>query len=184
MNLTGMIETILFVHADPIDLKTLMRNTKHKEKEVREALGQLTKDYAGRGIILIQNNDTWQFATHPAYAACIEDLMKHEYTQELSRSALETLSIIAYKGPLTRIEIEYIRGVHSSFTLRNLLMRGLIERIENPKDARSYVYRVTIDFLKHFGLTSMEALPQFKEFHSQVIEILEESNGETKSQSL
>ena len=71
--------------------------------------------------------------------------------------------IIAYKGPLARIEIDYIRGVNSAFVLRNLTMRGLVERIENPKDARSWLYRVSFEFLKYLGLRSIEELPHYME---------------------
>ena len=119
--------------------------------------------------------------TNPANAQYIEDLIKNEFSQELSRSSLETLAVIAYKGPINRFEVEYLRGVNSSFTIRNLLMRGLIERIENPKDARSYLYRITFDLLKHFGLTHMEQLPKFEEFMKQKIEITEEKTGISSS---
>ena len=174
MNLPSILETILFVRAEPTDIALLVKLTKHTKDEVGAALGELREVYAERGIVLLEKDNVWQFATHPANASYIEDLIKSEFTQELSRSGLETLAVIAYKGPISRIEIEYLRGVNSSFTVRNLLMRGLIERIENQKDARSYLYRVTFDFLKHFGLTSMEQLPRFEEFSKKKVEILEE----------
>ncbi len=174
MNLKSIIETILFVCAEPTDIKTLVKHTKHSEEEVRTALAQLAGEHNERGFVLLEKDGSWQFASNPANALYIDELVKSEFTQELSRSSLETLAIIAYKGPISRIEVEYLRGVNSSFTVRNLLMRGLIERIENPKDTRSYLYRATFDFLKHFGLTSMEQLPRFEEFKKQVIEIPEE----------
>ena len=87
---------------------------------------------------------------------------------------METLAIIAYKGPLTRAHIEYVRGVNSSFTLRNLVMRGLVERMENPKDARSYLYGTSFNFLKHLGVARPEDLPRFEEFKKEKIEVLEE----------
>ena len=174
MNLKSVIETILFVRAEPTDLKTLAKITKHTGKEVAAALAELAREYSERGFILIEKDGMWQLASNPANASFVEELIKSEFKQELSRSALETLAIVAYKGPISRIEIEYLRGVNSSFTMRNLLMRGLVERVENPKDARSYLYRVTFDFLKHFGLTNMEQLPRFEEFKKQVIEIPEE----------
>ena len=178
MNLKSIIETILFARAEPTDLKTLAKITKHTGKEVMAALGELAHDYRERGFVLLEKDGMWQLASNSAHAGFVEELVKSEFTQELSRSGLETLAIIAYKGPISRIEIEYLRGVNSSFTVRNLLMRGLVERIENPKDARSYVYRVTFYFLKHFGITSMEQLPRFEEFKKQKIEILEEKLSE------
>lgn len=177
MNLKSIIETILFARAEPTDIKTLVKLTKHSIHDVRSILKELMQDYAQRGVVLLQKDNSWQMSTNPANAQYIEDLIKNEFNQELSRSSLETLAIIAYKGPISRFDVEYLRGVHSSFTLRNLLMRGLVERIENPKDARSYLYRVSFDFLKHFGLTSLEQLPGFKEFAQQKIEIMEEKPG-------
>ena len=100
--------------------------------------------------------------------------MKSEFNEELSRAAVETAAIIAYQGPLTRVDIEYVRGVNSSFILRSLMMRGLIERVENPKDARSYLYRISFDFLKHLGVVRIEELPQYEELHKEKMGGLEE----------
>ena len=174
MNLKSIIETILFVRADPTDLKTLTRITKHNAKEVRAALGELIHEYTERGFVVLEKDDSWQFGSNPINAQYVGELTKSEFAQELSRSSLETLAVIAYKGPMSRVEVEYLRGVNSSFTIRNLLMRGLIERVENPKDARSYLYRTTFDFLKHFGLTRMDQMPRFEELRKHNIEILEE----------
>lgn len=181
MNLKSIIETILFVRQDPTDTKTLVKITKRGAQEVRGALGELKEDYAPRGVVLLEKDDSWQMGTSPANAHYIEDVIKNESNQELSRATLETLTVIAYKGPVSRAEVEYLRGVNSSFTIRNLLMRGLVERIENPRDARSYVYRITFDFLKYFGFTSVEQLPGFEELNKRRIEILEEKNEDKKT---
>lgn len=182
MNLKSIIETILFVRAEPTSVGMLAKLTKRNKKEVEGALADLIEEYKERGFTLLHKNEQWQLASNPANADVIEDLVKSEFTQELSRSSLETLVIVAYKGPISRIEVEYLRGVNSSFTMRNLLMRGLIERVENPKDARSYHYQVTFDFLKNFGLTHMDQLPRFEEFKKQKIEILEEKTEAPISQ--
>ncbi len=181
MNLKSIIETILFVRADPVDVATLATITNHTKEEVRAAILQLKDDYRDRGFVVLEKDDTWQLASNPANSAYAEDLIKSEYNQELSRSALETLAIICYKGPISRFDIDYLRGVNSSFTVRNLLMRGLIERVENPKDSRSHCYRATFDFLKHFGLTSMDQLPRFEEFNKQKIEIMGEKSDDKPS---
>ncbi|MBI2099909.1 MAG: SMC-Scp complex subunit ScpB, partial [Candidatus Vogelbacteria bacterium] len=78
------------------------------------------------------------------------------------------LTIVLYKGPLTRAEIDYIRGVNSSFILRHLSIRGLVERIPNPKDARSFLYRPTFDLFQHLGLSKIEELPEYGELISQL----------------
>ena len=89
-------------------------------------------------------------------------MVKSEIQENLSKASLEVLSIVAYRGPVTRAEVEAIRGVNCSFTLRALLMRGLLGRIENPKDNRSYIYKISFDFLKKMGLERIEQLPDFE----------------------
>lgn len=164
-------------------LDQLARASGAKKEDVRLALDNLRSLYKGRGIVILEKDGAHQFATSPDNASHIEEFIKGEFSAELSKAALETLAIIAYKGPLTRVDIEYVRGVNSSFILRNLMMRGIIERIENPKDARSYLYRVSFDFLKHFGLTSVEELPQFKEFKEKKIEFAEEKPQDSEETS-
>ncbi len=173
-NLKSIIETILFVYGEPMTLEKIIKITKTKKEATLEALNELKKDGENRGLVILTKDDRYQLGSNPANTKYIEDLVKNELNEELSRAAVETIAIIAYKGPLTRVEIEYLRGVNSSFTIRNLLMRGLIERIENPKDARSYLYRVSFEFFKHLGITKMEDLPQYEEFRKNKIEVLEE----------
>ncbi len=169
MGLKSIIETILFVHGEPVSLEKLVKVTRAKKEDVTLALGELKKDYEGRGLTLLEKDAEWQIGSNPENAKYVEDFVKSEFSEELSRAALETVAIVAYQGPLTRAEIEYVRGVNSSFTLRNLLLRGLIERIENPKDARSYLYRISFDFLKYLGAASVEELPGYEEFKKQEI---------------
>lgn len=173
MNLKAIIETILFVHGEPIGIEKLSVISKSSEKEVEAALGEFRDDYKERGLVLLEKDGEYQLGSNPANASYIADLVKSEFSEELSRAGLETIAIVAYKGPLTRAEIEYVRGVNSSFTLRNLLIRGLVERIENPKDARSYLYKISFDFLKHMGVTSPVDLPGYAEFKQQKIEIFD-----------
>lgn len=174
MNLKSIVETILFVHGEPLGEEKLAKFLKRKKEEIVEVMEELKKDYAGRGFVVVEKDGEYMLGSNPENAKYVEDLVKNEFTEELSKAAIETLAIIAYKGPLTRADIEYVRGVNSSFTLRNLMMRGLIERIENPKDARSYLYRISFDFLQHLGLESAEKLPGFAEFKEKKIELPEE----------
>ncbi len=170
-NLLSLIESILFVSGEPISVEKLKKILTVPKEDIENALEKLKTDYENRGIVLIQKENEWQFATAPANAKTIEQMMKSEFTEELSRATLETLTIIAYRGPMTRARIEYIRGVNSVFTLRNLLMRGLIERVENPKDARSYLYSVSFDFIKTLGITRLEELPHYDELKKKSEEI-------------
>ena len=174
MVLKSVIETILFAYGEPISEEKLAKLAKSKKEDIASALEELTRDYEGKGLSLLRKDDKWCLGTNPENAKFVEDLMKSEFGEELSRAASETASIIAYKGPITRADIEYVRGVNSSFILRSLMMRGLIERIENPKDARSFLYSISFDFLKHLGLTKIEDLPQYAEYHKEKMGDLEE----------
>ena len=180
--MSSQIETILFVHGEPITAEKIARTVKKKKEEVLMVLKELEHDYEGRGLALLKKGEEYQLASNPENSEIVEAIAKEEFTEELSRAAVETLAIVAYKGPLTRVDIEFVRGVNSSFTLRNLLMRGLVERIDNPKDARSYLYRISFDFLKHFGLKSIEELPQFQEFKAAKIELPPEPKSEEKTE--
>ncbi|MBU6415298.1 SMC-Scp complex subunit ScpB, partial [Patescibacteria group bacterium] len=170
-NLVSSIESILFVSGEPVSSEKLKKICNASEEDVENALEKLRADYENRGIALIQKENKWQLATAPANAHIIEQMVKSEFTEELSRAGLETLTIVAYRGPLTRAAVEYIRGVNSVFTLRNLLMRGLIERVENPKDARSYLYSVSFDFMKTLGITRLQDLPRYEELQKKAEEL-------------
>ncbi|MBI2053591.1 MAG: SMC-Scp complex subunit ScpB [Candidatus Sungbacteria bacterium] len=168
-NLPAILESILFVHGEPMSLDRMCAIADAEPDAVRSALAVLGKSYEGRGLILIEKDGSWQLGSHPAHTQYVEALARGEFGDALSRAALETLAVVAYKGPISRANLEYIRGVNSSFTLRALLMRGLIERVDNPKDARAHLYRTSIDFLKHLGLARMEDLPRYRELAREVI---------------
>ena len=173
-NLSRLIESILFVYGEPMTLEKLAKVTERKKEEVHTAIEELREALKDRGIVLIEKEGSVQLGTRPDHAAVIEKLIKGDFSEDLSKAAVETLAIVAYKGPITRADIEYVRGVNSSFTLRNLMMRGLVERVENPKDARAYVYKISFDFLRYLGVTKVDELPGFEEFKKSTIEIFEE----------
>lgn len=175
MDIKSVLESILFAHGAPITLKKLSKITGVGEKDTRDALHELKEEYKTRGFIILEKDEEYQLGSNPIFAKYIESMVKDEFMEELTRAALETIAIIAYRGPLTRAQIEFVRGVNSSFTVRNLLMRGLVERVENPKDARSYLYRISFDFLKHLGLTEIKDLPNYQEFRKEYIEAPEET---------
>lgn len=178
MLLKSVIETILFVHGEPLPLEKIAKIAGVKKEEAGAALKELKNDLKDRGIVMVEKDGAYQLGSHPENSKYIEDMVKSEFAEELTKAAVEVLAIVAYKGPLTRAEIEYIRGVNSSLTLRNLLMRGLVERIDNPKDARSFLYRISFDALKHLGLTKIEDLPQYEEFNKENVEIPEVDKNE------
>lgn len=138
---------------------------------MEQALNELRENGERRGVILLKKGDEYQLGTDPEHAPYIERMIQHEFSESLSKQALETLAVIAYQGPLSKTDIDYIRGINSAFILRTLLVRGLIERADNTSDARSYAYQISFDFLKHFGLQSPEELPRYHEFKTHAADL-------------
>lgn len=170
MNIKSAIESILFLHGEPMASSRLAKIIGAPKKDVEAALQELRVEYRDRGMVLIQNDEEWQFASNASNKSVVEKLYTHDLPDELTPTTLEVLALVAYKGPITRASIEYVRGVNCSFTLRNLLIRGLVEREENPKDRRAYLYRVSNEFLKHLGLGELGELPRYADFRKTEIE--------------
>jgi segregation and condensation protein B len=131
MKLESQIEAILFWKAEPVSIKKLATLLNKTEEEIKAALIFLRGALNERGITLVQLEDEVTLGTSKEASELIESLTKEELTKDLGKAGLETLSIILYQGPISRAEIDYIRGVNSQFILRNLLIRGLIERVDN-----------------------------------------------------
>ena len=158
------LESLLFVSGAPLSFHRLAKILAMDEETVAEHIRALSKKYmsdAESGLQLIVKDRQVELATKPENSTCIEALTKSMLQENLSRSALEVLAIIAYRSPITRVEIESIRGVNCSFTLRNLLLRDLIERRGNPEDARGFVYLPTFRFLESLGLRDIGELPDY-----------------------
>lgn len=161
--LAKIIESILFVSGEPVPIARIAKITDTKTEEVESAITALQSEYMEkRGLVILRKEDFAQMATSPENAGIISELVKSEIQENLSRAALEVLSIVAYRGPITRVGIEAIRGVNCSFTIRALLMRGLVERVDNPADSRSYLYKISFEFLKKLGLDNIEKLPDWE----------------------
>ena len=161
--LKSIIESILFISGEPVKIARIAKIAGAEKPEVENAIMVLQGEYAqGRGMIIVRKEDEVQMATAPENAQIISELVKSEIQEGLSRASLEVLAIVAYRGPMSRLDVEAIRGVNCSFTLRTLLMRGLVERVDNPNDSRSYLYKISFDFLKKLGLESVNQLPDFE----------------------
>lgn len=158
------IESILFVHGEPLALARLVQVLEISEEEALHGLESLVEKYEAleNGLSLVRLDDHVQLATKSLNAPYIEKFAKSAMQESLSKAALEVLSVIAYRGPIARSEIEAIRGVNCSVTLRNLLIRELIERKENEDDARGYLYSISFHFLKELGLQSASELPDYE----------------------
>ncbi len=157
--LINTLEAILFWKGEPMSVKELAKATEVSVEAVEEALGSLKTRLSG-GVALQEVSGEYGLVTAPVASATIERLAKAEMKRDLGKAGLETLSIVLYRGPVTRADIDYIRGVSSQFIVRNLLLRGLIEKVQNPKDSRSFLYKPTAQLLSHLGLTSLSELPE------------------------
>jgi segregation and condensation protein B len=164
MNLKSIIESILFSIGEPISIEKLAKTLGKNKDLAKRTIEDLENDYEreNRGLRIIKKGEKAQLVSAPENSHYIEKLIKDELQEDLTPVSLEALAIIAYKGPIARAEIEEIRGVNSSYILRNLLIRGLIEKRGHPEDARAYIYEVSFDFLRKLGLKSIEELPEYK----------------------
>jgi segregation and condensation protein B len=167
-SISNGIEAILFWKGEPMSLKRLAEVLKVSKEEIGEAVVGLEKNLEGRGIVLQRNGDEVTLGTAPEFSKLIEHLQKEELNKDLSKASLETLSIILYKNGANRVEIDYIRGVNSSFTLRALSIRGLIEKIPDPKDARRYFYKPSFETLSYMGIKSVAELPEYESVSGEI----------------
>lgn len=168
MSIKSQIESLLFISNYPLSLKKLSELTGEKQNEIEKALDELKSDYDTRGesgIILARVGDKVQLATSSENSKIVNQFIKDETTGELTKASLETLTIIAYRGPVTRPHIEQIRGVNCSIILRNLLMRGLIESKEDKKRMQT-TYNISFDFLGFLGISDSKELPDFEKLNS------------------
>jgi segregation and condensation protein B len=134
-NLSNQIEALLFWKSEPVSLKELSKMLSVEVEKIDEALLELEKNLGNRGIVLVKKDESVYLATSSESSELIKKITKEEESAELGKASLETLSIVLYKSPILRSDIDYIRGVNSSFILRNLLVRGLIDKKTDPKDA-------------------------------------------------
>ena len=162
--LSSQIEAVLFYKAEPLSVKRLAQILKKDEAEIKNALNELREELKtrGRGLALVEWEDEVTLGTSKDISTLIETLAKEELVKDLGKAGLETLSIILYQGPISRAEVDYIRGVNSNFILRNLLIRGLIERVDNPKDLRSFLYKPTLELISYLGISKITDLPDYE----------------------
>lgn len=163
------LEAILFAAAKPLSIKKLSEALKAKPKEIETALGALQErlNVPESGLRIVRSGKEVQIMTSPDQTKLVRDFLKSDITGELTKPQLETLTVIAYRQPITKPELEQIRGVNCGLILRNLMMRGLIEP-EESKEKLGSVYRVTHDFLGFLGIASVEELPDYEKLHTDM----------------
>lgn len=174
------LEAVLFVAAKPLDLKTLAKVLKTNQETLREALEALkeVRNTENSGIHLMEQGGKFLLASNPNAAEAVNLFVKEDTGGELTKASLETLTIIAYRGPITKPEIEQIRGINCALILRNLLLRGLIEEKEDTVKLLP-IYAVSLDFLRHLGLHNVTELPRYEEFNKnqEIDRMLSELSG-------
>lgn len=162
-SIRAALEALLFVAAGPVTPAQLAEALGEKTERVEFELTGLAEDYnLGRGLSLQWHAGKVQLTSAPGMAGLVEKFLGLEATARLSRAALETLAIIAYRQPITRPAVDSIRGVNSDGVMKSLLSKGLVQeagRTEGP--GRPILYSITNEFLQHFGLSSLEDLPPY-----------------------
>lgn len=167
MELENIIEAILYVAGEPVALRDLARALEKDEAEVASAARRLEEHYDQglRGLRLKRFGSHIQLATRAEYAPYIERLLQPVQKQSLSQAALETLAIVAYRQPVTRLDLESVRGVKCDYSLQSLIKKNLVRELGRKETiGRPILYGTTDAFLAHFGLSSLDDLPNPEEF--------------------
>ncbi|MBQ9251825.1 MAG: SMC-Scp complex subunit ScpB [Clostridia bacterium] len=165
-NEKGRIEAILFVAGEAVEIRELARALGQEEKQVRKTLNELESEYDfnQRGFLLKRFGTKVQLATRPLYAEDVVRLLQPVQRQSLSQAAMETLAVVAYKQPVTRAEVEQIRGVKCDYSLQSLTAKGLIQEVGRKETiGRPILFGTTDEFLSRFGIESLENLPPLPE---------------------
>jgi segregation and condensation protein B len=164
LSLEATVEALLFVADSPVSVGRLAEALQVTPGQVERALDDLEATYTERGLWLQRAGNRVQLITAPQVASAIERFLGLEVRASLSQAALETLAIIAYRQPITRPEIETVRGVGSDSVLRTLLRYGLIDEVGRaPTVGHPILYGTTFEFLQHFGLRSLDEMPPLEE---------------------
>lgn len=163
----SIIESLIFVSGEPLSLKEISGIIECSEEYTKNLLKLMTEEYnkENRGIRLVNLNGSYQFVTKPENSDFVQKLLKTNIRQSLSQAALETLAIVAYKQPVTRAEIDDIRGVKSDSAVVSIIEKNLICDVGRKEAVgRPIMYGTTSEFLKHFGLESLSELPLIDSF--------------------
>lgn len=172
------IKAILFYKGEEVKISELLKILEVAEGEVKDALSALSGELEGKGITLLKSGDKVALATNPEFSDLIESINKEELNKEIGNAGIETLSIILYKSPVSKAEIDYIRGVNSASILRNLQIRGLIEKDTKKSGVRSSLYKPSTDILSLLGVKDLKDLPAYEEAQKELKEFLKEKENE------
>jgi segregation and condensation protein B len=186
MDLEKKIEGLLFYKGEGMSFDKLAEFFSVSVEDISKAVEKLSVDLAERGVSIVVHNTEVMMTVSGALSEMIESIRKDEVSKDLSKASMETLSIILYKNSsksgsrdgVTRSEIDYIRGVNSGFILRNLMVRGLIQKESDKNDSRRLIYRPTIDLLSFMGVSRIEDLPNYAEVLKSLEDTLNNQENE------
>lgn len=181
LNLKEVLLSILFVAGDGIEKQSIAEKLQVSDKELEKAITLLKEELSGdRGIHLIEYKNKIQLATNPNYASYISEVLNPIMEKSLTRAALETLAIIAYKQPITKLEIEDIRRVNSDYAVQILIDQNMIE-VVGRKDAvgKPLMFGTTENFLKRFDIKDLTELPDYEQLLERIATIREEEDGKS-----
>lgn len=179
MTPASQLESVLFFKSEPLTAKELAKMLGMSEAEVKDAAEALKANLQGRGLTLISEGDAYMLATASEASQLIERITKEELEKDPGKAGMEVLAIILYQGPQTRAQIDHIRGVNSTFALRQLMIRGLLDRIDNPTDQRSFLYKPTLQLLSFLGVSSTSELPDFDKTKEMLASLTNEQESST-----
>jgi segregation and condensation protein B len=171
VQLQALIESLLFVADRTVTVQELAATLEIDQDEVENALESLKTAYQERGIRLQRKGDRLQLVSAPEAGPVIERFLGLEISGKLSPASLETMAIVAYRQPITRTQVDAIRGVNSDSVLRSLVRRGLLEQVGRAETVgHPFLYGVTFEFLEQFGLESLKSLPKWEELGKELAE--------------
>ena len=180
-SLSARAEAFLFTEGGSLTRKKLMSLLQCKEPELDAALAELKKRLEGGGTTLLGTDTEVSLVVAKESSEAVREALKRELSRDIGDAGLEVLAIVLYCGPSTRARIDYIRGVNTSSTLRNLLARGLLEREGNPDDAREYLYKPTVELLAHLGARDVKELPEYDTMSNELKNFEQHGGGNTES---
>lgn len=181
--LAEQIEAVLFYKAEPVSIAYLAKVLEQKPEAVTQAADELAVrlEKAAGSFTLVRNSDELLLTTSTRHSALIERIIKEEVMRDLGKAGLETIALILYSGPISRREIDHVRGVNSTFVLRNLLVRGLVDKIPSPKDQRSFLYAPSTALIAHLGITKLEDLPEFAGMNTEIAAVTDQKDESSEN---
>ncbi|MFA7309303.1 MAG: SMC-Scp complex subunit ScpB [Candidatus Paceibacterota bacterium] len=168
MELQQKIEALLFSEGGTIAKKKLAQILEADPDQLAAAIQILRDTKQGTGLTIVETERDVTLAVAPEATETVQGAFERELGREIGDAGLEVLAIVLYRGPSTRSQIDYIRGVNTSSTIRLLAARGLLERTANPEDAREYLYRPTVELLAHLGARDGRELPEYAKIASEL----------------